>query len=804
MSLQVWLPLDYHLKNQGLSSVQFNSGDVVYDYGKIGYCAKSGTITGTANDLSSTSGFTYGLWMKIPSGTVNAEIIRIPINNGTKDTALHAYKMNYDAVKIHEASNDPQMIWDYTGKWSYDKWFHYVITVQSKDAGIVVTSYIDGQVATTYTNANYNFTLIPGQIRLSNAIFKNDFRIYDHVLSKKEIEEWSRGLFLHYPLRDTTLQASVNLLPHAVKTGTYTNGTWNASLHPDAISVNGWSVGYNGGVGSAEKGYHAYWKMIDDVPTIVFQDLNSTQGAGAHRWLGVSAAGTTNLATAIGANTTYTISFEARADRDGMRVNTGLHYAKEGTTTRAFNDGTKTINISTKWKKYSWTWTMGSSVNTSVAPSVYMYGHNSSIEGIIYVRRMQLEVSNHATDYVAGTRIVNQVEDCSGFEHHGTIIGSVQMLPDSARNEYSCFETDGRYNYVKSNNMVFPKDQITMCCWVKGSDTGYSNYHIPLSFNSSAYEMSLMGPTGKFRGGFHVNGSRVCEDSSRTSIDGTWHFLAITYDGTTVRKYVDAIESTPSLSASGSLSGGVGNLLVGNYNGTTYGNKNLYTSDVRIYATALSQEALQEIKSIGATIDNYGTLYGYEFVEKDSNSIFKEGLVDFSEIIEHNINRFKYYDGELWAQILHHNNKAGKVLFTKETADNYTSEDLYSRLYLIEELRGDDGKFEFMALQPDSEPGKVYRWKQSNNPNVTTTGSGFENIANMSGALVKCSGNTHWAISNSTGNWWNAVGCYTAYSGGIPGFGKVVPTGTLDVYVKVSKRSSILADAIEAYNLYEF
>ena len=74
----------------------------------------------------------------------------------------------------------------------------------------------------------------------------------------------------------------------------------------------------------------------------------------------------------------------------------------------------------------------------------------------------------------------------------------------------------------------------------------------------------------------------------------------------------------------------------------------------------------------------------------------------------------------------------------------------------------------------------------------------------MSGALVKCSGNTHWAISNSTGNWWNAVGCYTAYNGGIPGFGKVVPTGTLDVYVKVSKRSSILADAIEAYNLYEF
>ena len=74
----------------------------------------------------------------------------------------------------------------------------------------------------------------------------------------------------------------------------------------------------------------------------------------------------------------------------------------------------------------------------------------------------------------------------------------------------------------------------------------------------------------------------------------------------------------------------------------------------------------------------------------------------------------------------------------------------------------------------------------------------------MSGGLVKCSGNTHWAISTSTGNWWNAVGCWTAYGGGIPGFGSKTIKGSLDVYIKLDKRTSILADSIETQNYYEF
>lgn len=806
MSLQVWLPLDNNLKNQGLTSTIFNSSNVTYSQGKIGYCVNSGTITGTVSDLSSTSGFTIGLWMKIPTGK-SGHIIKVPINTGVKDSHLNVYKMDYNAIKLHESSNTPQMLWSYIasegGKWSYDKWFHYVTTVKNSDIGIEVKVYIDGKEAQKYTSADYNFTLIPGQITLEGGILKNDFRIYDHCLSPKEIEEWSKGLFLHYPLRDSRIEGTTNYLPYPTPGSAFTSTGWDNSKHPDAISVGGgWGYGPNTGVENTTQGYHAYWKMIEDEPTIVYNNLNSEIGKKG-RWLGISVGGTTNLITAIGAGKKYTISFEAKSSVNGMTIQTGLYYAKSGTTSRSFHDGKKDIKTTTEWKKYSYTWTLGTDVNSSVTPSFYFYGY-TGIEGTAYIRRMQLEVKDHATDFTIGTRAASMVEDCSGFEHHGTISGTLVTLADSARHSASLYQIDGRTNFISSPNMVFPTDQITMCCWVKGNVAGYSNYHIPLSFNSSAYEMSLQGNTGLFRGGFHVNGTRQCETSSSgATIDGNWHFIAITYDGSVIRKYVDSVE-VQAKTAAGSLSGGVGQLKVGNYNGTQYGNKELSTSDVRIYATALTKADLEDLYHIGATIDNNGTLYGYEFTESGENSIFKTGIVDFDEIIEYNINRFKYHDGELWVQILYHNNRGGTVLFPKEKADHYTATDLYSRLYLIEQLRDSDGKFEFMALQPDSEPGKIYRWKQTNNPNETTTGAGFQNISNMSGALVKCSGCTHWAISNSTGNWWNAVGCYTAYNGGIPGFGSKVPTGRLEIYVKVDKRSSILKNSISSYNLYEF
>ena len=75
MSLQVWLPLNGNVNNQGLSNVIMNSNAVTYTNGKLGKAATFSSsyigitntpLTGSINELS------FSFWMKTstPSNTM--------------------------------------------------------------------------------------------------------------------------------------------------------------------------------------------------------------------------------------------------------------------------------------------------------------------------------------------------------------------------------------------------------------------------------------------------------------------------------------------------------------------------------------------------------------------------------------------------------------------------------------------------------------------------------------------------------------------------------------------------------------
>lgn len=148
-------------------------------------------------------------------------------------------------------------------------------------------------------------------------------------------------------------------------------------------------------------------------------------------------------------------------------------------------------------------------------------------------------------------------------------------------------------------------------------------------------------------------------------------------------------------------------------------------------------------------------------------------------------------DNAIFAKIFHHNNKNGTVLFTPENVLNIQTEDLYSRLYLMEQFRDNDGAFEFIALQPDVD-NKVYRWKQTSNPCTESTCTGYENISNTTAGIKKCDGchEGRTFIHINDDSFWQSIGAYNFYQTygteirGIAGWNNSTNPGILDFYVR--------------------
>lgn len=150
--------------------------------------------------------------------------------------------------------------------------------------------------------------------------------------------------------------------------------------------------------------------------------------------------------------------------------------------------------------------------------------------------------------------------------------------------------------------------------------------------------------------------------------------------------------------------------------------------------------------------------------------------------------------GATWLRVLHHENPASN-LFTTANWNNNNSETLFSKLYIFKNndlLRGFNGKYEFMAKErlESGSTEQIYRWRQASNPTATTC-SGYELISqtyNQSRSYGLASGPTGYTYFSNKSSWWCACGAVINYQGGIPGFGGVVKTGYVDLYVRVDKR----------------
>lgn len=611
MSLQVWLPLNGSLKNQGVSDVTVNGG-TIDNNGKLGKCylvTKTNPIIITQS-ISTTSEWTITFWAKLPSSMNNATAWEVMFSFPTinADTGANGTSninwASYHNVKIWDDANH-QWFWAAPStNFNYDQWHHWTIAHTANGNGVQGKIYIDGNLIGTYNNTTHQMKIRPGNITIGGGIstggfYINDFRIYNHCLSPKEVKELSKGLVLHYPLNRGGFGQD-NLMPNSIEmpvgSANPSTGTWRLA-------------------GSSQMARSRV--IISDAPsgalTYGFQSVGLQTGQDASCW-GIDSFPREN-------GTTYTLSAWGRivggsstAAMLGFSVYNGTTLDYGGTYDKAVSSDAKyygsgaydyaggQLNPNGNWTRIYRTFT-----STSASDNIYI-GFNTAKAGsnvTLQLCGVKLEKGDKMTPWIPNNNesmyttlgLNGTTEyDCSGFCNNGEKIDALTYTLDTPKYQVS--------THIGATSQKIHISGLTT--------SGFSNSY---SFTWWGKRTSNNPMFWGFSDGIRLNGMYIgtlwnTGDGSNNPLYkiGTttqvtapsvnvWHHYVMTGNGTKCYVYLDG-ELWAEAKTYKAISGT--SIYINGWNSATdYCSNNTDISDFRIYATALSAEDVAELYAAG-------------------------------------------------------------------------------------------------------------------------------------------------------------------------------------------------------------
>ena len=484
-----------------------------------------------------------------------------------------------------------------------DKWAH-VAVVKDDD---YVYQYINGvfdiklacslfesspQTLTGYFKMGENGTSCPAWIQ--------DFRIYDNCLSAKEIEILARGLVVHYPLaapgQENLCRNSATLISGG---GSYSSGTWRNSGTGSCI--------YNTNMSSGAP----FLKGVIITPSKANVGMGFCQDAAPIN------AGNITFSCWVKAPVGGTIRLQPfwKSGAAGMSPPSGSH--------------SNQWNTNGEWQH----------IYTSYSPTVdydstsiaYVYYETPNIGETCEVCGLKLEygltvtswMPNSADDEYAALGFNDGIEyDVSGYGHNGIKTGTFKYSADTPK--YNTCTVFSGNNHIAVGRLII-KDELTYNWWaysdnwggslggsmmssVEGGGMGHQNA-------GSTYLWLLLG-TGETSNNYG-NGYQMPTPSAG------WHMFTETWDGFSFKVYIDGVlkfTDTRYTTKTPVWYGATGNwLFLGGESSSSATTPSDHfigkLSDVRIYATALSPNAIKELFHTGQTLTNTGVLMSNEITE---------------------------------------------------------------------------------------------------------------------------------------------------------------------------------------------
>lgn len=618
MSLQIWLPLISDIHNQGLVDSKFSlasGGTLSFGEGKFGTCLTNGQITATnqnlVTSLTTTNKFSYTFWVK-PYATINTWLMIIGGGSGN----IRGIYWNASTYRLQWAYSGSGVNFSTASVVPTDEWTHVGITVD----GASVKCYINGDFISTITSTKTDAITTNGTIKVfGNNGYFNDVRIYDETLSPLQIKQISQGLVAHYLLNN--------------------NGSGNNNLGLNS---------YNLDISEAVNNKYFSKRRSADIIQLREDGFTEVKSYGSsYGGIGIYA----NLLN-LQIDTKITFSFYAYTNGSLKNISFfPMIYNSSGTrdtsskllisvdggsyteTNNKIIDEINNIIPKRHFVTFEWNNTMKNILDNGgkIELTIQFSGTwQNGDYGCIFAPK--LEYGDKPTPWCPNLEdslttqlgYDNNIEyDVSGYCYNGIKYNITDYSTDTPKYSLSTV-FNGTNSYINIGKGGKVKDAITVSSWVYMNDwSTYSNPFISCT-QTGGWNFSKNGSNLRF-----LLGTGTTSNTNKnaqvllSSLTSGWHMITATYDGLVVSLYIDGIlthDNTIYSTKTPIYYNATNDIIIGAEAGSgatptgEYFNGRI--SDVRIYATALSDTDVLALFKNSAYIDSFGNVFASEYNEE--------------------------------------------------------------------------------------------------------------------------------------------------------------------------------------------
>lgn len=588
--------------NQGLDgdAITNSSGITYASIGKIGsQSLLSGSMTTSKNYLGYEG--TICFWIYITKNSNKGMLY------GNSDTGASLYNRKWSlflyptrndlycwGCQKDSKNNSPNGNWQLNGVIPDNKWTHICITHNRSMQYI----YINGiQVAHKEWDSSGDITFDVSTPLMNNDVgrYLQDYRIYDNCLSPRQVKEISQGLICHYPLGEVDGKIGGRNL---IKNG---KGNVKAGFFKNFPTV---TDEYGEFTLKSKKTYKGiildgFVYKCRDYPVgekytwsydIMYTAWNFPTGSNrGELWMGQRYVNAPSGETATGAWRGVTQHNLPVVGQNGCELNKWYHVKQ-------------TVTIPQQ-----------ASSNVGQQGIISFYNSNANVEASFTARikNVKLEKSSTATPWTPAPEddasfYDNVIYDTSGYCNNGSVTDSTCPTWSSDTPRYKgSYVFNGNKQVIDTPN-VFHQEDITISFWFKRlKDTNTRQFLFTIwegfSCELTADDIPL------FRIATDVSHAvDALSDKKITVNDGWTHFCGVYKNGEYSKIYING-QLKKSVSSASKIYWNIHSSKIGIYNSlNTYYNGQI--SDVRIYATALSDSDILELYQSSASVDNNGNL----------------------------------------------------------------------------------------------------------------------------------------------------------------------------------------------------